>query len=110
VRINADSATRAAELDFSVNNDIAALMLPKVERAEQIREIVARIEELEVAQGLPSGHTRLIAQIESVQALPRLDEIASSSPRLVGMILGSEDFQYLPACSRLTKRSMFQTS
>ena len=34
----------------------------------------------------------LIAQIEDVRTLPLLDAIATSSPRLMGLILGSEDF------------------
>jgi len=39
-----------------------------------------------------AGRVKLIAQIEDVSALPRLDEIATCSSRLIGMNLGSEDF------------------
>jgi citrate lyase subunit beta/citryl-CoA lyase len=67
-------------------------MLPKVEGGEQVRAIDARLSDLEEQRDLPAGHTLLIAQVEHVRALPRLDEIATSSPRLMGMILGSEDF------------------
>jgi citrate lyase beta subunit len=51
-----------------------------------------QLEALEALRGFEPGRIRLIAQIESVDALPRLDEIARSSSRLLGMILGSEDF------------------
>jgi len=67
-------------------------MIPKIESANQVRALAARIDEIERQRGLPNGHTLLIAQIEHVRALPRMDEIAGSSPRLLGLILGSEDF------------------
>ena len=50
------------------------------------------IEELEIEQNIDVGHTAIIAQIEDVSALPHLDEIATSSLRLLGMTIGSEDF------------------
>lgn len=38
------------------------------------------------------GEVRFLLQIESAAALPRLHEIAASSPRVQSMMLGSEDF------------------
>lgn len=91
-RINADAALSGADLIAAVIPAVHALMLPKVESREQMHALDARISELEQQRGIKSGHLLLIAQIEDVRTLPRLDEIATSSPRLLGMILGSEDF------------------
>ena len=38
------------------------------------------------------GHTHVIAQIERVDGLANLDNIAQSTSRLIGMSLGTEDF------------------
>jgi citrate lyase subunit beta / citryl-CoA lyase len=91
-RINGDKALLGDDLLATVIPGISALMLPKIGGAEDVRVIDAQIGELEARRGLAHGHTLLIAQIEHVSALPRLDEIALSSTRLMGMILGSEDF------------------
>lgn len=92
VRINAEAALVADDLRDAIRPFVRALMLPKVESSDHVRTIDARISELERQHGMPPGHTLLIAQIEHVRALPHLDQIATSSPRLLGMILGSEDF------------------
>jgi citrate lyase subunit beta/citryl-CoA lyase len=91
-RINSDATLADDDLSAAVIPGIRALMIPKVESGEEIRKLDARIGELEQQRGMTPGHTLLIAQIEHVRTLPRMDEIATSSPRLLGMILGSEDF------------------
>lgn len=92
VRINAEPHLGQADLAAAVGPGISAIVLPKVQSGETVRAAAAQIEMLERQQGLVPNQIRLIAQIEDVQALPVLDEIATSSPRLLGMILGSEDF------------------
>lgn len=92
VRVNAIEAELEQDLSVAVHGAVRALMLPKIESPGQVRTIDARITELEREQGLTAGHTLLIAQIEHVRALPLMDGIASSSSRLMGMILGVEDF------------------
>jgi len=91
-RINGDPALLEDDLQVAVHPGIRALMLPKIESGDQVRALSARIDEIERQRGMPDDHTLLIAQIEHVRALPRMDEIAGSSPRLLGLILGSEDF------------------
>ena len=91
-RINPDLALLGDDLQATVVPGISALMLPKIASSDEVRVIDAQVGELEARRSLPPGHTLLIAQIEHVRALPRLDEIAASSIRLMGMILGSEDF------------------
>jgi len=92
VRINNEPQWLDEDLQAAVQPTVRALMVPKVESAGMLQALDARLGELERDRGMAAGQTLLIAQIEHVRTLPRLDEIATSSPRLMGMILGSEDF------------------
>lgn len=92
VRINAQPEMLDADLDAAIMPAVRALVLPKVNEAQTVQDIAARIDVLEAQRGIAPGHTLLIAQIEDVRALPHLDAIAGSHPRLLGMSLGSEDF------------------
>jgi len=92
VRINLDDRFSMDDVEASICEHVRAIVIPKVESAEHVRKFSARIAELETERGLSVGHTAIIAMIESVDALPVLDEIASADPRVVAMTLGSEDF------------------
>ncbi|MDB5969676.1 MAG: citrate lyase, beta subunit [Hydrocarboniphaga sp.] len=92
VRINAGAELAAADIQAACLSSVAALVLPKINGAMEVAAVAAQLDALEASRGLVPGRIRLIAQIEDVAALPHLDQIATSSPRLLGMILGSEDF------------------
>lgn len=92
VRINAEVEIAALDIDAVIGPAVRAIVLPKVDRPEKVRAASKHLAVCERRMGLPHGHTRLIAQIEDVAALPRLDAIATASSRLLGMSLGSEDF------------------
>ncbi len=92
VRINLDTVLAMQDVEASVHPAVSAIVIPKVESAAQVRIIAEVIDRCESERGMLKGHTRLIAMIESVEALPKLDEIATASERLVAMTLGSEDF------------------
>lgn len=92
VRINLDEELAMLDVEASVDEVVKAIVIPKVESAAQIARLAERIDMLERERGMAHGHTAMIAMIESVDALPNLDEIAASNPRLVAMTLGSEDF------------------
>ncbi|WP_218182693.1 HpcH/HpaI aldolase/citrate lyase family protein [Pseudomonas gingeri] len=92
IRINQPLDCFPLDLEFAVVRGVSAIVVPKVNSCSELLAISSSIEALEIDRGLPAGQIRLIAQIEDVQALPVLDEIARSTPRLAGMILGSEDF------------------
>lgn len=92
VRINTDDSLTPDDLCAAVQPGVRALMVPKVESADQVRALDTRISALERERGLAPRTMLLIAQIEHVRALPMLDKIATSSPRVLGLILGSEDF------------------
>jgi citrate lyase subunit beta / citryl-CoA lyase len=92
VRINSEPELAYADIDAAVNPAISAIIIPKVELGETVRTVAAYIDAVERKRALPRQSIWLIAQIEDVRALPRLDEIATSSPRLLALSLGSEDF------------------
>lgn len=90
VRVNAEfleEDVRAAAI-----GEVSALVLPKVNTPEPIVRAAGLLNQLEDERGLENGRIKLLAQIEDVAALPNLDAIATSSPSLLGMSLGSEDF------------------
>jgi citrate lyase subunit beta / citryl-CoA lyase len=92
VRVNHPPELLFDDIEAAVLPEVQALVLPKVDGVVLLHEVAARLDRLETARGIEPGRIRLIAQIEDVRALPHLDEIAAASPRLLGMILGSEDF------------------
>jgi citrate lyase subunit beta/citryl-CoA lyase len=92
VRINSPLRLAIRDLEHVVSQSVKAIVLPKVVNAEQVHLLADVINELEIEQNIDIGHTAIIAQIEDVNAMPHLDAIASSSPRMIGMTIGSEDF------------------
>jgi citrate lyase subunit beta/citryl-CoA lyase len=71
--------------------NLAAVILPKVERAEELAALDAQLAAIETGCGMAQGVTCVIAVIESPAALERLYDIADG-PRLIGLCVGSEDF------------------
>lgn len=92
VRVNRGLRALALDLEAAVVPGVAALVLPKTESAEWVREVADAVAELEGERGLPPGGVRLVLQIEAPAALPRLPEIAAAHPRVAAMTLGPEDF------------------
>jgi len=92
VRINRPWHQAFRDIDAVVAPRIAALMCPKVESPEHLGVIAELLDTLEAERGLPAGHTKLIALVETADAYFRLREIAKATPRLVALSLGAEDF------------------
>lgn len=92
VRINGDWLTTVVDLHAAVVPGIDILVLPKVEHPRDVQVIAQMVSALETARSIASGTVRFLLQIESAAALPFLFEIAGSSPRVMGMMLGSEDY------------------
>ncbi len=92
VRINLKLEMALLDVEAAVDPNVVAIVIPKVENIEQIKAITAAIGNQEKKLGIEAGQTKVIAMIESVEALPHLDEIASSHSRVIAMTLGSEDF------------------
>jgi citrate lyase subunit beta/citryl-CoA lyase len=92
VRINRPWHLAFRDIEAAVGAGVQALMCPKVACAEHLQVIAEMLEALEGQRGLRSGHTKLIAVIETAAAYFRAHEIARATPRLVALSLGAEDF------------------
>ena len=92
VRINRPWRLAVRDLEAVVSPAGAALALPKTADAGHVRAIAEIVGELEAERGMAVGTTRLIAMIETPEAYFHLREIAGADPRMVAMIVGSEDF------------------
>lgn len=92
VRVNRPWRLCLRDLEAIVSPRIYGLMLPKTESPDHVHMVAEVLDELEAERGLPQGHTRIIAMIETVTAFFRMREIAAAHERIVAITLGSEDF------------------
>jgi citrate lyase beta subunit len=80
-----------ADIEQTIEGHPSGYVLPKVDDAEQVREVAGLLQGLERRYGYLDGSVRLLAIIESPLAVIRLNEIARSAPRLTALIFGAED-------------------
>lgn len=92
VRINQPIELAVRDIEAAVSPAIHTLMLPKIDSAGHVRLLAEQIDRLEAERGMPIGHTKLMALIETPAAFARTDEIAAAHDRLIAVSLGSEDF------------------
>lgn len=92
VRINSDDALAADDIAAVVSPAVTAVYLPKVESAAHLLHFEAQISAAEARQGMPTGHTGLVALIETAAGWLDMPAIAKASPRVKALSLGSEDF------------------
>jgi citrate lyase subunit beta / citryl-CoA lyase len=92
VRVNNDPALLSDDIDASVWPGLASLSIPKVETAAEIERLAAQVERLERARGIPAGHVKLSIAIETPKGILACEGIATSSPRIVTMGVGPEDY------------------
>jgi citrate lyase subunit beta/citryl-CoA lyase len=92
VRVNNDPALLSDDIDASVWPGLASLSIPKVETAAEIERLAAQVERLERARGIPAGHVKLSIAIETPKGILACESIATSSPRIVTMGVGPEDY------------------
>ena len=92
VRVNNEAGLLADDIEAAVHPGLDGLSIPKVESAVQVYDIIARIEHLERARGLPLRHLRLSLAIETPRGLLAVEEIARASDRIATMSIGVEDY------------------
>ena len=92
VRINRPLELAVRDIEAAVSPAICALILPKIDCAGHMRLLEELVETVEREKGMTVGHTKFMALVETPAAFARVEEIATSSTRLVGLSLGSEDF------------------
>jgi len=93
VRVNpVESGLARDDLAAVVCPELSGLGLPKVESAQDIRDIDVLIREQELEQGVRPGTLALIPAIESAQGVLRCEEICRASTRLTAVTLGADDY------------------
>ena len=93
VRINALSTDHAAaDIKAIVTPGLNGICLPKSESADDILKADALITEAERAADLKVGSIWLLALVETPKGILNVYEIASASPRVLGIAFGPEDY------------------
>jgi citrate lyase subunit beta/citryl-CoA lyase len=80
------------DLEAAVIPGVDAIMVTKVEGPDHLRLLDELVTRLEQRRGLPEGGIRFVALIEAPGPLAQAHAIARSTPRLVGLSLGAEDY------------------
>jgi citrate lyase subunit beta/citryl-CoA lyase len=92
VRINRPLSLAVRDLEHSICPDVNAIACTKVDSASHIRLLDELVTELEEKRGMPVGHTKFIAMVETADAFFRIHEIVRASDRIVATCIGGEDF------------------
>lgn len=93
VRINAVGHERMRDdLALVLRPGLEGLVLPKVETPDQVKTVEQILDSREAEAGLSRAGVRLLVAIESPKGLFNAYAIASSSPRVIGLLFGAEDF------------------
>jgi citrate lyase subunit beta/citryl-CoA lyase len=93
VRVNAVGSDRLHhDLDAVIRPGIEGLVVPKVDRADQIAVVEDMLGRLEAARHVPAGSVKLLVAIESPIGLFNAYAIATLSHRVIGLIFGAEDY------------------
>lgn len=93
VRVNPlDSEFGVKDLQAVVRAGVDVVRLPKTDCANDVIEMEKVIAQIEQECGRKVGSTKMMAAIESARGVNNAVEIAESSPRLIGIALGAEDY------------------
>jgi citrate lyase subunit beta/citryl-CoA lyase len=92
VRVNRELAARDADLAAILRPGLAAIVVPKVERADEVAGLARDLDEREDAAGIARGAVRLVASIESARGLLEAFAIAGCTDRVIALLFGAEDF------------------
>ena len=92
VRINSPLENAVLDLESCICGEVDGIAITKTENASYVQRIDEAVSRLEERRGLPGRRTKLIAMVETPAAFFEMPAIARSSPRLVAMNIGGEDF------------------
>jgi citrate lyase subunit beta/citryl-CoA lyase len=82
----------AADLQAIVCQELAGIILPKVEAASEVRHVDRLLAALEQERGLVSGAIDLIPIIETARGVQHVYDIATAGTRLRRLAFGAGDF------------------
>jgi len=80
------------EVVEGAGENLDAIMLPKVQSADQVAALDMLMTQIEKTMGYEVGKIGIEAQIENAQGLIAVDAIAKASPRVETIIFGPADF------------------
>ena len=80
------------EVVEEAGDSLDAIMVPEVNRPEDLHAVSMLLSQLELAMELENGKIQLEAQIESAEGLANVDSIASATGRLTALHFGPGDF------------------
>ena len=108
VRINPLRDSRGVrDLEVILPAMPVGLVIPKVESANDLKEICDLVAEAERGIGAPVGCIKLLALIETPQAYMNLREICTACERLEGLIFGAEDLAAAIGATRTPEATEF---
>jgi citrate lyase subunit beta/citryl-CoA lyase len=81
-----------ADIEYVIRPALEGLAVPKVETPEQVHAVEKILDEREPKMGRDRGSVRLLLALESPRGLFNAYAIATSSPRVIGLMFGAEDF------------------
>jgi citrate lyase subunit beta / citryl-CoA lyase len=92
VRVNPlETGLAALDVESAVCPDLDAIVLPKIETAQDLRRFDRLIAKAEAEQGMASGRIKTIALVETAAAIRVADQLADHGGRLIRLVLGSGD-------------------
>jgi citrate lyase subunit beta/citryl-CoA lyase len=80
------------EVVEQAGDSLDAVMIPKVNRPEDLHLVSTLLSQLELAMDLEKGRIEVEAQIESAEGLANVDSIARATGRLTALHFGPGDF------------------
>jgi len=93
IRINSiGSGIEKRDLVAALATNPDAIVVPKIESAEQVKWVSEHIEGYELSSNLNIGAIRLLIGVETAKGILNLKEIAEADKRLEAIIFGAEDY------------------
>jgi citrate lyase subunit beta/citryl-CoA lyase len=105
-RVNSlDTGWTEQDLAAVVGPHIKGISIGKIEGPPDIENVSDMLVEMERANNLTVGSLSLIPWLESARALVKCHEICTSSPRIIGVAFGAEDYTHDMGVERLDDES-----
>lgn len=89
--VDAGPKVLEADLDAIVVAGLSGIVLPKAQSRDDVLFAADALEKRERQAGLPVGSIEILPMLESAQGVMRTYEIASASPRVASVIIGSAE-------------------
>lgn len=93
IRINSvGSGMESYDLVAALATNPDAIVVPKIESADQVKWVSDHIESYELSSDQPLGSVRLLVGVETAKGILNLRKIAEADRRLEAIIFGAEDY------------------